>query len=144
MHEVRCPYCKHLCEYVSSACVYGGRDYGMIYLCRPCDAFCGVHKGTDEPLGSPANKTLRELRRKAHSMFDALWQEKLRRRRAERGPDYKKVWARGSAYKWLSEQTGIPTKKCHMGMMCADDCLKVIAVVQPHFERLGLRPSKGC
>jgi hypothetical protein len=41
-----CPYCGKPTEFVDSACIYG-RSYGMIYLCRPCHAFVGVHKGTD-------------------------------------------------------------------------------------------------
>lgn len=141
--EVLCPYCQVLTELTSSAEVYNGRDYGPIYLCRRCGAFCGCHKGTTNPLGHPASQELRQLRRKAHSMFDALWQEKLRRRIHERGPSYKKGYARGSAYKWLSEQTGIPRKLCHIGMMGPDDCQKVIALVEPHFTRLNLKPSRS-
>ena len=31
----------------------------MIYICKPCDAYVGVHKGTDKALGRLANKELR-------------------------------------------------------------------------------------
>jgi len=45
----------------------------MIYLCRSCDAYVGVHKGTDKPKGRLANAELREYKKKAHSAFDPLW-----------------------------------------------------------------------
>lgn len=54
-----CPYCKEQTEYVDSACIYG-KSYGMIYLCRKCDAYVGVHKGTNKALGRLANKELRQ------------------------------------------------------------------------------------
>lgn len=50
-----CPYCGCFAEFVDSSCVYNGKSYGMIYLCRPCVAWVGVHKGTDNALGRLAN-----------------------------------------------------------------------------------------
>ena len=41
-----CPYCGKPTEFVDSSVIYG-RSYGMIYLCRDCRAYVGVHKGTD-------------------------------------------------------------------------------------------------
>lgn len=38
-----CPYCGKPTEYVDSSVIYG-RSYGMIYLCRDCRAYVGVHK----------------------------------------------------------------------------------------------------
>lgn len=38
MKQVYCPYCDRLAEFVDSAEVYHGQSYGMIYLCRRCDA----------------------------------------------------------------------------------------------------------
>lgn len=40
-----CPYCGKPTEFVDSSVIYG-RSYGMIYLCRDCRAYVGVHKGT--------------------------------------------------------------------------------------------------
>lgn len=45
-----CPYCGRPTEFVDSSVIYG-RSYGMIYLCRDCRAYVGVHKGTDQALG---------------------------------------------------------------------------------------------
>ena len=47
MRNVYCPYCGQQAEYVDSKVIYG-RSYGMAYLCRNCDAYVGVHRGTDE------------------------------------------------------------------------------------------------
>jgi len=105
--DVFCDYCKSKTELIDSAPVYNGVSYGKVYHCRPCDAWVGVHKGTEKPLGRLANKELREWKKRAHAVFDPLWQAKLNKRRRERGEDYKKVWARGSGYRWLSEQLGI-------------------------------------
>ena len=60
-----CPYCGKPTEYVDSSIIYG-RSYGMIYLCRDCRAYVGVHKGTDQALGRLANAELREAKKEAH------------------------------------------------------------------------------
>ena len=71
-----CPYCGKEAEWASNDVVYG-RRYGqsfMCYYCKDCDAYVGCHNNTREPLGTMANKELRQLRMKAHAMFDPLWQ----------------------------------------------------------------------
>ena len=34
--SITCPYCSGPAAFVDSECVYGGRSYGMIYLCKDC------------------------------------------------------------------------------------------------------------
>ena len=126
-----CDYCKNECEFVDSNQVYQ-KSYGMIYLCRPCHAWVGVHKGTDKPLGRLANEELRTWKKKAHAAFDPLWQKKLEKRRRERGESYKKAFARGSGYKWLAEQLGIERKECHIGMFDVEICKRVVEICQPY------------
>jgi hypothetical protein len=46
-----CSYCYGQTEYVYSLEVYS-KSYDMIYLCRPCKAWVGVHEGTDMPLAA--------------------------------------------------------------------------------------------
>lgn len=116
--EVQCDYCGCVAEFVDSAEVYHGRSYGMIYLCRKCNAYVGVHKDTDEPLGKLANAELRKWKMAAHDSFDLLW-------RNECAPFYRK---RKEAYKWLSEQLGLPKDQTHIGMFDIDKCKQVIAV----------------
>ena len=73
-----CPYCGDKPEYVDSSAVYK-RSYGMIYLCRLCDAYVGVHKGTSNSLGRLANAALRQYKMEAHAAFDPIWREEIQK-----------------------------------------------------------------
>ena len=111
MKTVICPYCGSQAEYVDSKIIYK-RSYGMIYHCRECDAYVGVHKGTDNPLGRLANKELRHWKRAAHDAFDPIWQSGRMKRR--------------DAYQWLAEQMGLSPEETHIGMFDVRECKKVI------------------
>lgn len=113
-----CPYCNCKSEYTDSSVIYG-KSYGMIYLCRKCNAYCGVHKGTDKALGRLANAELRYWKKEAHAKFDLLWQKKITK-------GFSKKEARGSTYKWLSEQMGLPIDLTHIGMMDVEQCKRVV------------------
>lgn len=123
-----CPYCNGKTEYVDSSVIYG-KSYGMIYLCRKDDAYCGVHQGTDKSLGRLANKELREAKKEAHFYFDKIAKTKL----------INKIWKefipeisnRNKAYLWLSKQTGIEKDLCHIGMMDVEQCNKVVEICKP-------------
>lgn len=119
----KCPYCKQPTKYVDSIEVYG-KSYGFIYLCRPCDAFVGVHHGNStESKGSVANKQLREWRKRAHQAFDPIQFQN------------KKNWNRNKAYSWLSEQMGLPKTVCHIGMFSINKCKKVIEICRNYSEK---------
>lgn len=107
-----CPYCGRESEYVDSIEVYH-TSYGMIYLCRHCDAYVGVHRGTDKALGRLAQKRLRQLKHKAHEYFDKVWKNKY--------------MTRHEAYAWLSEVLEIPAEYAHIGMFSEATCERVIA-----------------
>lgn len=115
MKQVFCDYCGRRAEYVDSEVVYG-RSYGMIYLCRACNAYVGVHKGTDRPLGRLANAELRHWKKAAHAEFDPLWQYGRFKGR------------RKAAYRWLSEKMGLPEDETHIGMFDIDRCKRVIEI----------------
>lgn len=112
-----CPYCKAKTNYIDSIEVYG-KSYGMIYMCRPCDAYCGVHKGTDKALGRVANKELREKKKEAHKYFDVIWKEGRQ--------------SRSNAYKDLAKHLKIPTEYCHIGMFSIKTCNEVIKWAKGH------------
>jgi len=138
-----CQYCGRDAFLEDSIEAYG-RELGFqIFLCRPCEAWVGVHKGTNKPLGTLANKELRDWRKKAHAAFDPLWQKKLEIRRRQRGADYKKVYARGSGYKWLREQMGVPKSNCHIGMFTIEQCQQVIEICRTWRERRGARTAES-
>lgn len=106
-----CPYCGGKPEYVDSRVIYG-QSFGMIYLCSKCDAYVGVHKGTDNPLGRLANKELRHWKKEAHLYFDKVW--KL------------KIMTRGEAYTYLSGWLEVPRDYTHIGMFSIETCKQVV------------------
>lgn len=114
--EIRCDYCGRVTEYVDSAVIYG-KSYGMVYLCQPCKAYVGVHKGTDKPLGRLANAELREWKKRAHAAFDPIWQYGQFRRK------------RNAAYAWLAEKMGLTKEETHIGMFDVPQCKQVIQIM---------------
>lgn len=108
-----CPYCHIKTEYINSIDVYGV-DYGMIYICPKCRAYVGVHKGTNKAKGRLANEELRKRKIEAHFYFDQIYKRGIMKRK--------------EAYKWLSEQLGLPYKYTHIGMFNAETCKKVVSV----------------
>jgi len=123
--SLTCPYCQGEVLLASSTEVYGGRDYGPIYLCRPCWAYVGCHPGTTKPLGRLANAELREWKKRAHAAFDPIWRERFARKNAI-DPTYKKGMARGGRYKCLAELMGITRQECHIGMFDISQCQQVV------------------
>ena len=124
MMDVTCPYCGRKAVYTDSAEVYHGYSYGMIYLCRPCGAWVGVHRGTDKPKGRLANAELRKWKMAAHDAFDPLWQTGIFKRR------------RNAAYAWLAEQMGLPKEQTHIGMFDVAQCQKVIQIINERKDSL--------
>lgn len=112
---VYCDYCGRRAEYVDSKIIYG-KSYGMIYLCRNCMAYVGVHKGTSTPLGRLANAELRHWKMHAHAVFDPLWQYGRFKGR------------RNAAYAWLSQQMGLPIQRTHIGMFDVQQCKQVVEI----------------
>ena len=113
--NVYCDYCGHRAEYVDSKIIYG-KSYGMIYLCRNCMAYVGVHKGTSKPLGRLANAELRHWKKLAHAFFDPLW--KFGRFKGRRN----------DAYGWLFKKMGLPIEKTHIGMFDVQQCRQVVEI----------------
>jgi len=109
--EIKCPYCQQLAEFVDSSEVYG-RSYGMIYLCRSCNAYVGTHKRTNKPLGRLANAELRHWKIEAHRVFDKLWKDRTMSRR--------------SAYKYMQKVMQLPADLCHIGMFDVEQCKLLI------------------
>lgn len=133
--HILCDYCRAPTEFVSDAAVYA-HSYGkMIYLCRPCGAYVGVHDGTNQPLGRLADKELRAWKIKAHAAFDPLWEAKLKSKRSSK-KKYRKGHARNAGYKWLAEQMGLTREECHIGMFSVEQCQRVVAICAPYRQKL--------
>jgi uncharacterized protein YbaR (Trm112 family) len=115
-----CPYCKQPTVFVDSEEVYQ-KSYGMIYLCRPCKAWVGIHKDSERAaLGRIANAELREWKKKAHAAFDPIWKSNLMNRH--------------NAYEWLSQQLKLPRHYTHIGFFGVDTCKRVVALCKKELE----------
>ena len=72
----RCPYCGSPAILRSADGIYiNNSKKTMLYVCKKyplCDSYVRVHPGTNIPMGTLANGTLRRLRREAHKKFDQL------------------------------------------------------------------------
>lgn len=122
IHGEICPYCLQKPELVNTTRIYGeltNVEYGMFYYCHDCQAWVGVHKKDNTPLGRLANKELRALKREAHMYFDKIWEPLVT-------PSFNKGKARTWAYDWLSEKMGIRRDETHIGMFDEDQCRNVI------------------
>ncbi len=119
MKNVLCDYCGKPTRFVDDSIVYG-RSFGMIYYCRECRAWVGVHRGTDQPLGRLADAELRKYKKAAHAAFDPIWRRTQITRR--------------DAYKWLAEQLGISEEETHIGMFDVNRCKQAIAVCKKRME----------
>lgn len=95
--------------------VYGhGRSYGdwpYVYLCENCGAYVGVHANTDLPLGTLADKQLRESRKVNKRAFQSLLSIM-----AMDGVN------RTQVYEWLAEKMEIPASECHWGWFEFEQC----------------------
>lgn len=131
-----CPYCGETSRLVDSSMVYGV-SRGLMYLCRnwpACDAYVGVHHGTDQPKGTLADKELRDARVSAHEVFDPLWKGAIafmdwRKFGRYRRPAMKacSAKARDAGYRWLAKRLGIGYDACHFGLFDLETCKKAVA-----------------
>ena len=113
-----CIYCGAPVVYASNATIYG-REYGngKCYKCTSCDAYVGIHNGTCIPKGRLANRELRELKKKCHAVFDAVWQ-------------IKKAISRTVAYNRLASRLGIAGSQCHFGWFDKPMLLKCLEIMK--------------
>lgn len=141
IHAKICPYCGDKPELVDSSIIYG-KSYGDIYYCKDCDAYVGVHKGSEQSLGRLANKELREAKKTAHFYFDQLWKKKIDKiisqtkfeSNYDRKKDSSKIRrkARNEAYNWLSQKMGLLSEHTHIGMFNIIRCEQVIELCKPY------------
>lgn len=125
-----CPFCGSAVEFKSNAIIYG-REFGpgFAYICSKfpeCDSYVGCHgdkayvedRGiiTNDlrwmPLGTLANKELREIRKSVHVMIDPYWQTK-------------KI-SRGKLYRILARELNLDEQDTHIAMFDKATCQKIL------------------
>lgn len=109
-----CPFCKKPSKWCSNEEIYGrklGKSY-MCYWCKDCDAYVGCHNNTTKPLGTMANRELRQWRQAAHRHIDLIWKGVHKRKR-------------GKVYMVLKEIFG---REIHIGESDIETC-KIITKI---------------
>lgn len=112
---MNCPYCNSNVSLKDSSIIYRGKSYGNVWICDnypECDAYVGVHKETNEPLGRLANPELREWKKKAHAAFDPIWKNDKSKR--------------DGAYKKLQLLMGLNKDDAHIGKFNVEQCKTLI------------------
>ena len=119
-----CDYCQKEAELVTGRVIYPHRSdlWNLnFWMCKPCKAYVGCHKGTKAPLGRLANAELRSCKMSAHESFDQIWKTH--------------GWmTRTNAYLWLAKELNLEPKDCHIAMFDVDMCKKVIRVSQDYIK----------
>jgi len=100
-----CHRCDGAVRLVSNDEIYGRQcgDWPYAYLCTECQAYVGLHRGTDLPLGIMADRATINARRAAKIQFMRLTHEHFGGNRT-------------AAYQWLSQALEIAPANCHFGM----------------------------
>ena len=119
-YNLKCPYCgaPAICRPASS--VYGANTINRgsyLYVCSrwpACDSYVSAHKKDRKPMGTMANRSLRQKRILAH--------QALKRLQKERHMD---KWA---AYIWLQAKLDLDESQAHIGMFSEQMCEKVISL----------------
>lgn len=108
-----CPYCDKEALWCENKEKYG-KNYGksyMCYYCKTCDAYVGCHENTKRPLGTMANKELRQWRMKVHDHIDPLWKSG----KVKRGDLYKKI-SQFLGYEYHTGESDVETCKKILGI----------------------------
>lgn len=131
-----CEHCKQPARLTTGEEIYPHRRdlaHKRFWKCDPCAAYVGCHPPKDSerggqgdgtvPLGTPANHSLRNLRKHAHALFDPLF----------RDPG---GMTRRDAYAWLRapERLDLPASEAHIGHFGAEQCLRVIEIMDEHWQ----------
>lgn len=134
-----CAYCLKETELIDSIKVYR-ESYGLIFYCGDCQAWCGVHHGSsDQSLGVPAKKELRDLRHEAHKWYEPLIAAKVN----QLGVSKRKAKAAG--YAWIAKLLNIDTTESHIGYFNIKQCeivIKACKAIYPSPEVIAERATK--
>jgi hypothetical protein len=131
-----CPYCNKPTNYVDSKEVYHDKSYGMIYLCKPCNAYIGVTPGTNNAIGRLANKELRELKKMLHGLLQILITHKASQ------TNMRKEEAGELAYKWVAKQLNLPNGFAKLSYLNESQCEQLINICKPYALRIQSKHPK--
>ena len=102
--HITCPYCHAPAQLRPASSIYGIHT-------KDCAAK-QAHKATGLPMGTLADKSLRQKRMQAHRTFNQLWEKGFMRKQ--------------DAYAWLCVRLGIPEADAHIANFSEYRCDQVI------------------
>lgn len=100
--------------------------FGLFYGCSKFPSCKGAHGAHSDgsPLGHPADQETKQLRIKAHNLFDQLWKTGAMRR--------------GEAYRWLQNALSLGSEEAHIGKFTKTQCELLIKIL----ERQGIKENR--
>jgi len=114
--NIKCPYCGSKALLRPASIVRRNATLGEeVYICArypACDAYVSAHQNNRLPMGTLADKPLREKRRQAHAAFNCLWESRRMTKK--------------EAYRWLQVQLGLPEQEAHIARFSEYRCRQVI------------------
>lgn len=77
--NIKCPYCGSQTFLRPASVVHKHTAPGEeVYVCArypACDAYVSAHRNSHPPMGTLADKSLRQKRRQAHIVLNRLWEQ---------------------------------------------------------------------
>ena len=114
--NIKCPYCGSRTLLRPASVVGRLASLGEeVYVCArypACDAYVSAHRESRLPMGTLADRLLRQRRRQAHIALNQLWEQGLMTRK--------------EAYRWLQVQLGLPEAEAHIARFSEFRCQQVI------------------
>ena len=104
--HITCPYCHAPAQLRPASSIYG--------IHTKDDAYVQAHKATGLPMGTLADKSLRQKRMQAHRTFNQLWEKGFMRKQ--------------DAYAWLCVRLGVPEADAHIANFSEYRCDQVISL----------------
>jgi hypothetical protein len=127
-----CPYCNKRAILVDETAIYNQHYTDKLFwICADfpkCDAYVGTHgNGTwmNFPLGRLANRNLRDMKTKAHTLFDHIWKTK--------------TLTRGQMYQWFRTTMNLDEPQAHIGELDEEGCSDLIQHLNNLYTNIRIR-----
>lgn len=131
LHPTKCNLCGGKVVYIRNDKIYGKLyGSGYCYYCTECGAYVGTHIPMQkQAMGLLANKEMRMLKVRCHSIFDNIWKHE--------GTFKKRRKKRRECYKRLAAALGIEENECHFGYFDIDMLLRALKVLELWNKEMG-------